>query len=131
MYTLSQYMDDKVVLGIVEQELSRLACDEGSGELRIHFDALKDMVDMAYGKWSQPLWNSCMGMMLHLAQTKSINGFECNRYAELLDGLKRRLKDIKPPFRKRTGKKCLKPDEHPRGCACGNLSRFKEGLVNL
>lgn len=131
MYTLSQYMDDKEVLSIVEKELSRLACGEGSGELRVHFQALREIVDVAYGKWSQPLWNSCMNMMVTVCGQNSINGFQCKEFAFQLDELKRRLKDIKPPFRKRTGKKCLNPDWHPKGCACGNLSRFMEGQVNL
>lgn len=130
-YSLEDFVRDKKAIDAVRNGLSRLRVGEETGELREYqedFIRISHYFDIP-GNAARPSHSGLMvrriaKMFLDVTTHNEISGFACLDYENLLTVVMAMIKS-KRTFRRKAAKKCLAPDIHGKGCACGNLARFK------
>lgn len=118
-YTLDQYAIDNEALNAAANALSAYVVGQGAGRLEKYSQDLLGITN--YWESHEPMWEPVTKMMLDLLENDSITGMNCHRYAALLAQAVKKIKSMRPVFRKRK-QPCIYPQYHRQPCYCGNMA---------
>ena len=122
-YTLDEYKQDFAALNAATNALSAYVVGEGQDRL----DSVAVDLLAIRGYWNEKhvMYVPYSKMVVNLLQENQISGFDSAIYAGLLAQAVKKIKSMRPVFRKKK-EPCFAPLVHPKKCACANLARFKE-----
>jgi hypothetical protein len=118
-YTLEMYDTDIAALNQATNALSAFIAGEGEGRLTNVSAELLNITN--YWTPEEAMWEPMTKMMIDLVENGKVSGINGVRYAALLAQAVKKVKSMRPFFRKKK-QPCLYPQFHRQPCYCGNMA---------